>query len=137
MRPRGKFVKTIFQDVGKSEKITKHENKEYHKDALKKAKDFLESYEDPNKSVTHDKNSDEKKYERNIHIIKIIIRTVLLCAEQGIEVIENKILQMTQEKSLILKEQYRKVTFLRIFITLDVVLMEHLEKGAKKARMVS
>ena len=40
------------QDVGKSEKTTKHETKEYHKDALEKAKDFLESYEDPTKSVS-------------------------------------------------------------------------------------
>ena len=79
-KPRGKFVKTVFQDVGKSEKITKHEFKEYHKDALEKAKDFLESNEDPTKSVNHEKNSDEK-YKRNIHIIKIIIRVVLLCAE--------------------------------------------------------
>ena len=65
------------------EKITKHETKEYHKDALEKAKDFLELYEDPTKSVTYDKNSDEK-YERNIHIIKIIVRVVLLRAEQGL-----------------------------------------------------
>ena len=34
--------------------------------------DFLESYDDPTKSGTHDKNSDEK-YEHNIHIIKINI----------------------------------------------------------------
>ena len=37
-KPRGKIVKTVFQDVGKSEKITKHETKEYHDDALEKAK---------------------------------------------------------------------------------------------------
>ena len=34
---------TVFHDVGKSENIAKHETKEYHKDALEKAKDFLES----------------------------------------------------------------------------------------------
>ena len=66
-----------------SRKINKHETKEYHKNALEKAKGFLELYEDPTKSVTHDENSDEK-YERNIHIIKIIIQAVLLCVEQGI-----------------------------------------------------
>ena len=71
-KPRGKFVKPVFQDVGTLEKLTKHEIKEYHKNALEKAKDFLKSYEGPTKSVTHDKNSDEK-YERNIHIIKIIL----------------------------------------------------------------
>ena len=81
----GKFVKNLFQDVGKSEKITKHETKEYHKDASGKPKEFLESYEDPTNLVTHDKNSDEK-YERNTHFIKIITEAVLLCAEQGIAV---------------------------------------------------
>ena len=63
--------------------LKKCDTKEYHKDALEKAKDFLESYENPTKSIIHDKNSDEK-YERNIHNIKIIIPAVLLCAEQGI-----------------------------------------------------
>ena len=61
----------------------KHETKEYHKDVLKKANDFLESYEDPFKSVTHNKNSDGK-YERNSNIIKVIVRAILLCVEQGI-----------------------------------------------------
>ena len=37
-KPRGKIVKNVFQDVGKSEKITKHETKEYHDDVLGKAK---------------------------------------------------------------------------------------------------
>ena len=114
-KPRDKFVKIVFQDVGRSKKITKHETKDYHKDALEKAKDFLESSEDPTKSVTHNKNFDEK-YECNIHIIKIIIRAVLLCAEQRIALRGHRKqdLQMTQEKTLILKEQCREVTFLRL-----------------------
>ena len=80
-KPRGKFVKTAFLDIGKSEKIANHETKVYHKDPLEKAKDFLESYEDPIKSVTHEKNSDEK-YERNTHIIKMIIRAVFELSER-------------------------------------------------------
>ena len=43
--------------------MAKQENKEYHKDALEK-KDFLETYEDPTKSVNHNKNFGEK-YDRN------------------------------------------------------------------------
>ena len=74
-KPRGKFGKTAFLDVGKPEKIANYETKVYRKDPLEKAKDFLESYEDPIKSVTHEKNSDGK-YERNVHIIKMIIRAV-------------------------------------------------------------
>ena len=55
--PRDKFVKTAFQDVGKSENIGKHEIKEYKKDTLEKAKDIIWTYADPTKSVTHGKNS--------------------------------------------------------------------------------
>ena len=42
----------------------------------------------------------DKKYERNIHIIKIIIQAVLLCAEQGIALRGHR------------EEQYKEVTFL-------------------------
>ena len=42
--------------IGKSEKITKHETQQCHKDALEK-KDFLESYEDLTQPVSHDKIS--------------------------------------------------------------------------------
>ena len=77
-KPRGKFVKTVFQDIGNSEKIAKHEPKECHKDALDKARNFFRIMQ-----PTHVKNSDEK-YKRNVHTIKIIIRAVLLCTEQRI-----------------------------------------------------
>ena len=72
------FFNVPFQDVVKSEKTAKCETKEYHKNALEKAKSFL----DPTKSLTHDKKSNENN-ERNINIIKIIIEPVLFCAEQG------------------------------------------------------
>ena len=35
-KPRGKFVETLFQDVGKLGKITKHETKKSYKDANQK-----------------------------------------------------------------------------------------------------
>ena len=57
----------------------KWDTKEYHKDALEKAKDFLESYENPTKSIIHDKSSDEK-YERNIQIIKYLF-VLYYCAQ--------------------------------------------------------
>ena len=45
---------------------------------------------------------------------------------------------MTQEKTLILKEQCREVTFLQLQMHLQryTVLMKYLEKGAKNAKMV-
>ena len=42
-KPSSKFVKTIFEDVGKSENIVKHETKECDKDALEEEKNFSES----------------------------------------------------------------------------------------------
>ena len=42
-KPPSKFVKTIFEDVGKSENIVKHETKECDKDALEEEKNFSES----------------------------------------------------------------------------------------------
>ena len=42
-KPPSKFVKTIFQDAGKSENIVKHETKEYDKDAIEEEKNFSES----------------------------------------------------------------------------------------------
>ena len=42
-KPPSKFVKTIFQDAGKSENIVKHETKEYDKDAIEEENNFSES----------------------------------------------------------------------------------------------
>ena len=124
-----------------SRKINKHETKEYHKNALEKAKDFLELYEDPTKSVTHDENSDEK-YERNIHIIKIIIQAVLLCVEQGIALRGHRELDSSNDagKNSDTERKMQRGNFLaniNAFATLDAVLMEHFEKGAKSVKMVS
>ena len=141
-KPRSKSLKTAFQDVGKSDKITKHETKKSYKDVLEKAKDFLESYEDPTKSITHDKNSDEK-CKRNIHIIKIIIRAVLLCTEQQIALRGHREQDSSNDarKNSDTERAIQRGNFLAIiinaFATLDAVLMETLEKGPKNAKMVS
>ena len=63
---RGRFVKTAFQDVGKSEKISEHESKDYHIHAMEKAKAFIEIFEDPTKNVLYDRNADQKREKKNI-----------------------------------------------------------------------
>ena len=122
-------------------KIAKHETKEHHKRCIRKSKGLLESFKDPIKSVTHGKTSDEK-YERNIHIIKIIIRATLLCAEQGValrgyikqdssnDVGKNSHTEKTMQRGNFL-------VIINVFAALDAVLMEHIEKGVKNAKMVS
>ena len=80
---RGKFVKTVSQDIGKSEKIKEHQLTEYHKRNAEKAKHFITVFEDPAKAVSYDKNENEK-YECNLYILKVLIQAVLLCSEQGL-----------------------------------------------------
>ena len=131
-----------MQDSHGKNETKKHETKKSYKDALEKSKDFLESYEDTTKSVTHDKNSDEK-YKRNIHIIKIIIRAVLLCTEQEIDLRGHREQDSSNgaRKNSHTKRAIQRGNFLAIiinaFATLDAVLTETLEKGPKNAKMVS
>ena len=83
MGVRGNFMKNAFQNISKSEKIALHEQTEYHQKAMERATLFLNSYENPEQRVDHDKQNDTN-YDRNIHILKRIIEAVLLCAQQGI-----------------------------------------------------
>ena len=81
--PKGNSVKNAFQNVRKSEKISEHEKKDIcHHKALEKAKKFVMTSEDQTKAVTHDKY-DNDMYQKNLHILKLIIEAVLLCSEQG------------------------------------------------------
>ena len=93
----------------------------------KKQKDFLESCEDPTKSVTHEKNFDEK-HEGNLHIIKIIIRAVFLSAEQEIALkgYREQDSSFDAGKNSDTERTMQRGNFLAIinvFATLDAVLM--------------
>ena len=84
----------------------------------------------------------DKKYERNIHIIKIIIRDVLLCAEQGKALRGHREEDFSNDpgKNSNTERAIQRGNFLVIinaFVTLDAVLMEHLKKGTKNAKLVS
>ena len=87
--------------------------------------------------ITHD-----KKCERNIHIIKIIIRAVLLCAEQGIALRGHREQDFSNDagKNSDTERTIQRGNFLVIinaFVTLDAVLMEHFKKGTKNDKLVS
>ena len=69
----GKLVKTVFLDIGKSEKIKKNQLTEYHKRDAEKAKNFITVFEDPAKAVICNKNENEK-YGCNLYILKVIIQ---------------------------------------------------------------
>ena len=75
-----KFVKTIFQDIGKSEKIKEHQLTEYHKRNAGKTKHFIAVFEDRTEAVSYDKNENQM-YVCNLYILKVVIQAVLLCLE--------------------------------------------------------
>ena len=68
---RGEYVKTVFQDIDKSDKIKEHQLTEYHTWNAEKVKHFITVFKDPTKAVSSDKNENEKyatrcnKRERN------------------------------------------------------------------------
>ena len=80
---RGNFVKNAFQNLAKSEKIAEHEGTKYHQRSYEKAESFLRTFENPTEAVNHGKRR-ESNYEHNVHILKMIIEAVILCAEQGL-----------------------------------------------------
>ena len=62
-------IKTIFQDVGKPEKLTEHVGLHYHLTAIIEAEHFINVYEDPNTNADFDKDKEER-YNKNLHVLK-------------------------------------------------------------------
>ena len=58
--PRGNFGKNAFQNVSQSEKISEHKTKDYHNKALEKVRNFVMTFEDKTKAVTHGKHENNK-----------------------------------------------------------------------------
>ena len=139
-RQRRKFVKTIFQDIAKSENITEHQLTEYHKRNAEKAKHFITVFEDPTKAVSYDKNENEK-YEYNLYILKVVIQAVLLCSEQGLLLRGHRdygefdvtIEKGTDEKTL--RGNFHAV--LNSLAMLDPTFTNHLKHGSKNSKMMS
>ena len=69
---RGIFVKNVFLDVSKPEKITEHAGLHYHLAAMVEAEHFVKGYEDPNTNVDFDKDKEER-YNKNLHVLKHIM----------------------------------------------------------------
>ena len=80
---RGIFVKRAYQDLNKPEKIVKHAQTKYHIDAMIRAQQFIDSYENPTENIDYDPNM-QSRYDKNIQILMRIIDVALICARQGI-----------------------------------------------------
>ena len=79
----GTFVKNVFQDVSKPEKITEHAGFHYHLAAMVEAERFVKGCEDLTTNVDFDKDK-EKRYKKNLPVLKSIVPVVELCVKQGV-----------------------------------------------------
>ena len=138
-RQSGKFVKTIFQDIGKFEKIKEHQLSEYLKRNSEKAKHFITVFKDPTKAVSYDKNENEK-YKCNFYILKVVIQAVLLCSEQGLPLRTHRDygeFDVTRDKGT--DEKTRRGNFyavLNSFAMLNPTFTNHLKHGTKNSKMM-
>ena len=126
---QGIFVKRAFRDFSKPEKIREHAQIQYHKEAILRAHEFVKTYEDPNTHVDHDVNK-QKQFDRNVHILKLIIKAVNLCSKQGLPLRGHR----NNSSDLFSRDGY----FLEVVKTLanmDPILKDHLETGSKNAQM--
>ena len=53
---RGIFVKRAYQDHNKPEKILEHSQTKYHNDAMIRAQQFIDSYENPTENIDYNPN---------------------------------------------------------------------------------
>ena len=137
-RQNGKFVKTIFQDIGKFEKIKEHQLSEYLKRNSEKAKHFITVFKDPTKAISYDKNENEK-YKCNFYILKVVIQAVLLCSEQGLPLRGHRDYGefVTREKGTDGKTRRGNFhTVLNSFAMLDPTFRNHLKHGITNSKMI-
>ena len=115
-RQSGKFVKTIFQDIGKSEKIKEHELTEHQKRNAEQAKFFIL------KNVI---------FECNLYILKLVIQAVPLCSKQNLPLPGHRDygeFDVTRQKGT--DEKTRRGNFhavLNSFAMLDLTFRNHLK----------
>ena len=88
-------------------------------------------------AVTHDKHENDK-YQKNLHILKLITKAALRCSGLGIA------FQFHREQSNY-KEGYHEIwvnrenfiAIINAFAKLDSILQDHLKNGEKNAKMTS
>ena len=90
-----------------------------------------------NLSVTHDKY-DNDKYQKNFRTLKLITEAALLCSEQGIAFRGHR--EQSNYSESYHKKRVNRGSFIAIintFTKLDLIWKDHLENGAKNAKITS
>ena len=125
------FVKNVFQDVSKHEKITEHAGLHDHLAAMVEVERFIKACEDLTTDVDFDKDKEER-YNKILHTLKRIVQVVKICAEQGLPLgghRDNSTEEFTTDGNF--------MAILKSFAKIDPVLYDHLSNGPKNDQMNS
>ena len=135
----GEFLSKMLFNVAKSKKTAEHEGTEYHQRACEKAEPFFRAFENP-KAVNHGKKR-ESNYQRNVHILRMIIEAVILCAKQGLALQRHrdhgKPASDDDDDNM---KKFHQGNFLAIgdtFAKFDTILKDHIKQGSRNAKILS
>ena len=128
---RGNFDTNAFQDMSKSNKIVEHKNHDYHQTALENAKSFIE-----NPTASNFNRGSNEIYEKNLHVLKRIIRAILLCAEQGLA-LRGHYDHYQPDDEPCERSWGTEVTLLRSYMLLPIWTAFLRNHGARNAKMIS
>ena len=130
---RGTFVKRLFQDLGKPEKIREHAEAKYHNENVTLAHKFVMSFEDPRKNVDYNPKKQER-YDKIVHVLKHIIQVVALRAQQGLALRGHREVESEDNED----SRYGNFqAILKSFAEVDPLLKDHLQHGPKNSQMKS
>ncbi|KAJ8032894.1 Zinc finger MYM-type protein 1 [Holothuria leucospilota] len=131
------LINRPFQNLqkakGKEGVLDRHGQLTYHRGAVLEYKLFSESFRNPQNHVDTLLNCKRKEtYEANLHILKSIVQTVILCGKQ------NQPLRGHRDDSTSLSTNKGNfLAILELISTRDEVLRTHLENGKKNSRYTS
>ena len=114
---RGILLKRAYQDLNKPKKILEHAQTKHYNDAVIRAQQFIDSYENPTENIDYDPNM-QTRYDKNIQIL-MPFRTHK----------DNLDNPFAKDSNFI--------AILNVFANMDDTIKNHLENGPKNAKMCS
>ena len=88
------------------------------------------SFKDPRKNVDYDPKKQER-YDKNVYVLKSIIRAVALCAQQGLALRGHREVESEDNKD---SRDGNFQAIIKSFAEVDPPLKDHLQHGPKTAK---
>ena len=136
----GVLVATPFTNfrkaTGKDGILTSHEKLQYHKDAMMAGSEFKGCLNNPEQTVPFMMSaSNQSQYEINIHILRSIVDTVLLCGKQNISLRGHR--DTFSDNTLTVSNKGNFLAILQLMASKDSLLQTHLNSCHRNASYTS